>query len=227
MFKDILIAIPVFNEKKNIKKVLIEVQKKFKNIAVIDNCSTDGTNKIIQQFNVTNIKHDYNLGKSLSMKTALDYALIKKYKYIAYIDGDGQHNVDDLVKISSEIKDNRLDAVIGYRCQLNKLNLKKRIGTKVLEFFFYILFKKKIYDIQSGLRVLKVSILKKINIKSKGSRHYFADAEITCKLVKMNKKIKQIPIKTIRSESYKGMNIVQGIYLMFNLLFWRISSNWS
>ena len=99
MFKSVIVAIPVFNEEKNISKLLIKLRKKFKFIVVIDNCSTDKTFNIIKKFNIIKIKHIFNLGKSMSMKTALDYAILEQFKYIAYLDGDGQHKVEDLEKL--------------------------------------------------------------------------------------------------------------------------------
>ena len=101
------------------------------------------------------------------------------------------------------------------------LNTKKMIGTKILEKLFYILYKKKIFDIQSGLRVFDIKIKKKIYWQSSGIRHYFADAEITCNAVKNNCKIAQVPITTISSEKYKGMNLVQGLLLVIMIFIWR------
>ena len=51
--------------------------------------------------------------------------------------------------------------------------------------------------------------------------HYFADAEITCNAVKNKCVIEQIPIETLSSEKYKGMNILQGLYLILMILYWR------
>ena len=53
--------------------------KKFKNILVVDNNSEDLTNKKLENFPVFLIKHKYNLGKSGSMKTALEFAKIRKF----------------------------------------------------------------------------------------------------------------------------------------------------
>jgi glycosyltransferase involved in cell wall biosynthesis len=222
MFDDILVAVPAYNEEKNIVQTVSKIKEKFKYVIVIDNCSTDLTFEKIKNLQIYKTRHLYNLGKSLSMKTALKFAEKKKFNYIAYIDADGQHETGDLIKICKMIKNKNLDAVIGFRQDLVKLDLKKRIGTILLEKIFSILYNKSVYDIQSGLRVLKTKVAKKIDWKSKNLTHYFADAEITCKLVKNKYNFTQIPIKTIKSEEYKGMNILQGICLIFFLLYWRI-----
>ena len=222
MYKDILVAIFAYNEQDNISKVLKEVCKNFKNVLVIDNNSNDQTINKIKNFPIFLIKHKYNLGKSESMKTALEFSIIKKFKYLAFMDADGQHKGDDLINICNKIYNSKSQLIIGYRKNLVNLNLKKRIGTVILQFVFFLIYQKKIFDIQSGLRVFNTSITKKIYWYSTGINHYFADAEITCNAVKNKCKIDQIPIQTLSSKKYKGMNLIQGLYLILMILYWRI-----
>ena len=222
MYSDTLVAILAYNEQKKIAEVLAEVTKKFSNILVVDNNSEDQTINEAKKFKIFIVKHTYNLGKSESMKTALEFAKIKKFKFLAFMDADGQHKTDDLISICKKIREENNQLIIGYRENLRNLNLTKRIGTLILQKLFFILFKKKIYDIQSGLRVFDISIEKMIYWYSTGINHYFADAEITCNAVRNKCKIDQIPIKTLSSEKYKGMNIIQGLYLVLMILYWRI-----
>ena len=221
MQNNVLIVISTFNEAKNIAKVLEGVLKVSKNILVVDNNSSDKTLEIVKKYSVNYVKHKYNLGKSNSMKTGLDFSRINNYDYIAFMDGDNQHSTKDLLNICNKIVDSNFDLVIGYRKKLSNLNFSKKIGTLILRNLFYILFRKKILDIQSGLRVFKTRNYN-INWESSGLRHYFADAEITCSAIKNKCNIYQLPIETISSEKYKGMNIIQGIYLLIMLVIWRI-----
>jgi len=221
MYENILVAVCAYNEEKNISNVLKKLCKNFKNILVVDNNSQDSTFDKIKKFPVYLIKHQYNLGKSESMKTALEFAKIKKFEYLAFMDADGQHKTKDLKKICLKIIKSKSEIVIGYRKNLNRLNFKKKIGTVLLQKIFYFLYRKKILDIQSGLRVFKLSVHKKLYWYSRGLSHYFADAEITCNAIKNDCVLKQIPIQTVPSESYKGMNILQGLYLISIIIIWR------
>ena len=223
MYSDTLVAIFAYNEQKRISEVLADVTKKFSNVLLVDNNSEDQTIEEAKKFKIFLIKHSYNLGKSGSMKTALEFAKIKKFKFLAFMDADGQHRADDLIKICKKIHEEKNQLVIGYRENLKNLNLKKRMGTIILQKLFFFLYKKKVYDIQSGLRVFDTSIENMIYWYSTGINHYFADAEITCNAVRNMCKIDQIPIETFLSEKYKGMNIIQGLYLILMILYWRIT----
>ena len=216
-----LVVILAYNEQDRISSVIENVSSYFKNILVVDNNSEDLTVEKIKKFPVFLIKHKYNLGKSESMKTALEFAKMKNFKYLAFMDGDGQHKTKDLINICEKIFREKSELIIGYRKELKNLNIQKRIGTIILQNFFSILYKKKIYDIQSGLRVFDILIENKIYWKSTGIRHYFADAEITCNAVKNKCIIEQIPIETHSSEKYKGMNVLQGLYLILMIFLWR------
>ena len=221
MFDSVLVAVFTYNEENKISEVLEKMCKKFKNILVVDNNSQDNTLKMISNYPVKCIHHKYNLGKSNSMKTALDYARINNFEYLAFIDGDGQHSISDLEKICNKILEIKNGLVIGFREDLTNLNLKKRIGTKILNKIFILFYKKKISDIQCGLRVFNISE-KSIKWESSGLQHYFADAEITCNAIKNGCQISQIPIQTITSDKFKGMNILQGLYLLIMIIVWRV-----
>jgi|TARA_B110000238_G_C16091443_1_gene424009 glycosyltransferase involved in cell wall biosynthesis len=221
MSDDTLVVILTYNEQDKIINVLEEVSKSFKNVLVVDNNSEDLTVERVKKFPVFLVKHIYNLGKSDSMKTAMEFAKLQQFKYIAYIDGDGQHKSKDLINICKKIHNSKSQIVIGYRKELSNLNFQKKIGTIILQNLFAVIYKKKIYDIQSGLRVIDLSIESKIYWHSTGIMHYFADAEITCNAVKNKCVIEQIPIETLSSEKYKGMNILQGLYLILMILYWR------
>ncbi len=222
MYNDTLVAILAYNEEKNISNVLSDVCKEFNNVLVVDNNSDDLTVDQVKAYPVFLIKHLYNLGKSDSMKTALEFAKLKRFKYLAFMDGDGQHKAHDLKNICNKIHETDKQIVIGYRKDLNNLNFKKRVGTIILQKLFKILYKKNIFDIQSGLRIFEISIANKIYWHSSGINHYFADAEITCNAIKNKCIIDQIPIATFRSQDYKGMNIIQGLSLMLMIFIWRV-----
>ena len=57
MFDNFLIAIPAFNEEKNIEKLIINLIKKFNHVIVIDNCSSDKTYEIIKKFPITVVSY--------------------------------------------------------------------------------------------------------------------------------------------------------------------------
>ena len=219
----ITLVLPVFNEERNIKKVIASVKKIVNRIIVIDNNSSDNTMRLIKKLNKINLKHCYNLGKSNSLKTGCDLAVRLKTDVIAFMDSDGQHKGSDLQKLIETMKKEKVDSVIGYRDNF-KMPLTRGIGTFLIKILTNFLFNSSLKDIQSGMRIFKSKIYNKIRWTSTGSAHYFADAEISTKLIQKKIKFKEIPIQTIFLDKYKGMNIFQGIHLLFCLVLWRFNN---
>lgn len=219
----ITLVLPVYNEEKNIKKVIKSVKKIVNRIIIIDNNSSDYTFKIIQKINKLNLKHCFNLGKSNSLKTGCDLAIKLKTDVIAFMDSDGQHKSSDLKKLIKTIKLEKIDCVIGYRDNF-KMPILRGIGTQLIRILTNLLFNSEFKDIQSGMRIFKSKIYKSIKWTSTGSAHYFADAEISTKLIQKKIKFKQVPIETIYLNKYKGMNIFQGVHLLFCLVFWKFNN---
>ena len=101
----ISIVIPIFNEEKNILKLLKEINSlidiKYKyEIIIINDCSIDNSKDLL-----TNIKSDYNfvlinnkknMGQSFCISIGIKNA---KYDNIVTIDGDGQNHPKDINKI--------------------------------------------------------------------------------------------------------------------------------
>lgn len=84
------IIIPVYNEEKNIKKVIDNAKKKTKNIIIVIDGSTDRSLEIVKKQGVSLIVNRKNKGLVESLKKGFGYALRNGYDLIVKIDGDNQ-----------------------------------------------------------------------------------------------------------------------------------------
>lgn len=144
----VAIIIPSFNEEKNITKTLHNL-KKFPNIIVIDDGSTDKTNKKISKYsNVNIIKHKKNLGYEKSLESGFLKALELNMEAVITFDADGQHDYSKIDKIISLLED--FDLIIGTRKKNQRLS----------EYLFnlYINFRFGIKDLLCGLKGYKISL---------------------------------------------------------------------
>src|SRR5699024_8720753 len=116
----VLVIIPAYNEELNIENTInkiINYNKKYKNkvdYIIINDGSTDNTNKICEKnnYNVVNLIH--NLGIGGAVQTGYKYALDNKYDIAIQFDGDGQHDENYIDSLVNEII-NGNDFVIGSR----------------------------------------------------------------------------------------------------------------
>ena len=103
MNKGLAIGVLAYNEQKYLGNVLNDLVKLNKPIFIIDDYSTDDTNKIIQNFaknnNITQINNKKNLGAGLSTKILIQKVQTEGYNFMVKIDGDGQFSINDVRKI--------------------------------------------------------------------------------------------------------------------------------
>ena len=104
----------------------------------------------------TVLVHDRNRGKGRALKTAFEEYIrqgwYNDYCGVITADGDGQHTLADVVKIS-RVMELRPDALIlGERDLKNGVPVKSRIGNGASAFMYRVLFRTKLRDSQTGLR---------------------------------------------------------------------------
>jgi glycosyltransferase involved in cell wall biosynthesis len=92
----ILAVIPAFNEQKNISEVVLGTRKYISDVLVIDDASTDSTCDEAYKAGAVVIRHPYNLGPAVAYQTGYKYALSHGYSQVVQLDGDGQHDPDDI-----------------------------------------------------------------------------------------------------------------------------------
>jgi glycosyltransferase involved in cell wall biosynthesis len=105
-------AIPCYNTERTIAEVVTKARKYVDEVIVIDDGSTDLTAFMASVAGASVISHDKNLGKGAAMKTALSQA---HADIVVFIDGDGQHNPEDIPGLLKPIAQGSADYVIGSR----------------------------------------------------------------------------------------------------------------
>jgi glycosyltransferase involved in cell wall biosynthesis len=84
-------------------------------VIVVDDGSTDGTRLELEGLPVTLLVHRDNQGKAASLRTAFVHALAQEARCVITIDGDGQHDVDDIPGLLSAWHARPRSIVIGSR----------------------------------------------------------------------------------------------------------------
>ena len=103
MESDIIIIIPAYNEEKNITGVIRGIKSIVPDvdILVINDGGEDRTGKIVLELGERVVNLPYNMGYGAALQTGFKYALNRGYRYAVQIDADGQHEINDIPKLSS------------------------------------------------------------------------------------------------------------------------------
>jgi len=220
--------IPVFNEVKTIEKAINNIKSiKYskKEILVIDNGSTDGSQNIIKKIKgIKKILRKKNLGIG---KTHIDAFNKATGKYLFRYDSDLEYDHLKSIYILKYAEKNNLDMVFASRLKKSDNLIKKIIerpaymATCLCTFFINSLYKKKFNDI-IGTKLFKIKTIKKIPITCFNNGF---DFQHTSRIVKRRFRIGEVFIKyKPRKEGEKKIkfyHMVNAIYEIFKVKFFN------
>ncbi len=207
--KKIYIIIPVYNEAPVIQETVAEIQKAgYNNIIVVDDGSSDDSYYKLLEMDVTAFRLAINRGKGAAIKTGVEAAKILGADIVVTIDGDGQHNPEDIDSMLNLINQG-YDVVLGSRLKNPKgMPWYKIIANHLGNFFTLLIYGLWVTDSQSGFRAYSKKAIKLINTQTD---RYEYDSEVIREIKRHDLKYIEVPIE-VRYTDY-SMNKVnkQGI----------------
>lgn len=110
----VLLVVPAYNEEDNILNVSRAIEAKGYDYVVVNDGSRDGTLELCKQQGIPVLDLPQNLGIGGAVQAGHKYALLHGYDVDIQFDGDGQHDIDSVPNLLSEIECGA-DLVIGSR----------------------------------------------------------------------------------------------------------------
>jgi glycosyltransferase involved in cell wall biosynthesis len=186
------VIIPAYNEEISIGSMVIKTRKHADHVIVVDDGSVDNTAEIAQIAGAETIKHIKNKGKGEALKTGFLAASRNGTKVIVTIDGDGQHNPDDIPKMVEPITSGLADMVIGSRyLNGNNIPFYRRIGQRVLDIATNANCRASVTDTQSGFRAFAIHTVPIFGFKQNG---FSVESEMLAEASNAGLKIKEVDI---------------------------------
>jgi glycosyltransferase involved in cell wall biosynthesis len=194
--KKLSILIPAYNEERTISSILKLVKNVKlnydveKEIIVINDFSTDDTEKIVKSFikqnPETEIKyfvHERNQGKGAAIHTGIKNAT---GDYLIVQDADMEYDPNEYNVLLKPLEDGFADVVYGSRFKGSNphriLFFWHSIGNQILTLLSNMFTNLNLSDIETCYKIFRTKIIKEINLKEK---HFGFEPEITAKIAKI------------------------------------------
>ncbi len=157
MDKRVLIIIPAYNEEGCILQVVQELRTVCPeyDYVVVNDCSTDGTLRVLHENRLNHINLPCNLGIGGNVQTGYRYAVEQGYDVTVQMDGDGQHMPEFLPLLVEKVLRGECDMCIGSRFIEKRgfqTSFMRRFGINFLKTLLRLLCGVRVSDVTSGFR---------------------------------------------------------------------------
>lgn len=196
-----------------------------KDVIVVDDHSEDETAKLAFESGAIVIKHPMNLGQGAALQTGFNFALKEGADIVITFDADGQHRIEDALKMVEVIAADQADIVCGSRflgAKSFNMPLSKKIWLRLATIFVRITTGVKVTDAHNGLRALSKKALKLISIKQNRMSHA---SEIISNIRKHRLRYKEIPVTILYTEYAiaKGQKLKNSFNIVKELFIWSLN----
>ena len=218
------IVIPAYNEGAVIYDVVRACRAKYRNVIVVDDCSTDDTGARALAAGAAVIGHPLNLGQGAALQTGIKFALQNDAALIVTFDADGQHRIEDVDVLLRCLNDERADVALGSRF-LGSAEHMPWLRRKVLKLavrFTRLTTGLKLTDAHNGLRVFTRHAAARIRISQNRMAHA---SELLSQFRQLKLKVVEAPVTILYTEysMKKGQPLSNAINILADLFMARLS----
>ena len=211
-------CIPAYNEENTISD-LVKIAKKFVDkVVVCDDGSTDDTVNNAKLAGAEIISHKKNQGYGAAITTLFDYCRMQNADVMITLDGDGQHDPNQIPILLDTISQHSVDVVLGSRFLDNNTDTPgyRKRGIKIITSAANFGADFKVSDAQSGFRAYSKSAINAIHPTEQGMA---VSTEILLKISNKGLSLAEVPITTSYDGDTSEQNPVpHGISVLMNTI---------
>ncbi len=210
-------CIPAYNEENSIADVVTKSLSHVDRVIVCDDGSTDNTAKVAREAGATVITQT-NQGYGAAISSLFDYARKENAQIMVTLDGDGQHNPNQIPLLIDAILTHNVDVAIGSRFldDSTKASGYRKTGIKIITSASNYGTNFKVSDSQSGFRAYSKDAIDAIHPTEQGMA---VSTEILLKISNKGLSVAEVPITiSYEGDTSKQNSIQQGVSVLINTM---------
>jgi glycosyltransferase involved in cell wall biosynthesis len=219
------VVIPAHNEARTIRAVAKGALQHVSLVIVVDDASSDGTAEVLEGLPVLVLRNEGNCGKAGSLLRGAAAALERGASAIVTLDGDGQHDPEDLPAVLKAHRASPAGLVIGARLHhRDRIPPARYWANRVANFWISLACGYRIADTQSGFRVYPPRLLQTTNVRADRSRSFVFESEILIEAARCGIVASCVPISVVYSSRGRASYFrpVVDVARIVRMVAWRL-----
>ena len=212
----VILVIPAYNEEQNIKRVVDNLIRNYPELdyVVVNDGSTDGTERILRENGYNHISLPVNLGLAGAFQTGLRYAAENGYDCALQFDADGQHKPEYIQPMLDDLESGA-DIVIGSRfLTVKKPKSMRMLGSYLISWAIRLTTGQAICDPTSGMRMFNRRMVEEFAL----NLNYGPEPDTISYLIKNGAVVREIQVQMgerLTGTSY--LNFTRSIQYMLKM----------
>jgi glycosyltransferase involved in cell wall biosynthesis len=218
-----LAVVPAYNESATVARVVGAIRASVAelDVLVIDDGSTDDTMERARAAGAQVLRHPFNLGIGGAVQSGFVFALENGYDYMVQVDGDGQHDPGQIVRLrSAMLADPAIDMVCGSRFLTDDHKypapISRRTGIHLFAFLLSRFVGERVSDPTSGFRLYN---RRAIELFARDYPHDYPEVEAVLMLHHHRLRMREVPVRMFaRGGGVSSIGAGKSVYYMVKVL---------
>jgi glycosyltransferase involved in cell wall biosynthesis len=217
-----LAVVPAYNEQATVSGVVRSLRAKAPqlDVVVIDDGSTDATALQAEDAGARVLRMPFNVGIGGAVQAGFKYAYEQGYAYMVQVDGDGQHDPEEIATLFSALSEpGHADMICGSRFASKTgyiAPISRRAGIHLFAFLLSGLLRQPVTDPTSGFRLYN---RRAIALFARDYPHDYPEVEAVLMLHHHRLTMREVPVRMFqRGGGVSSISSGKSFYYMVKVL---------
>ena len=223
------LIIPIYNERlhlkdflKNIDALKLDCEKE---LVIVDDCSTDGSNQIVAEHDFKSeyqfLRLEQNQGKGAALRVGIAAAT---GDIIGIQDADFEYSTSDIPAVLGPILEGKADVVYGSRFKKSAIQVHRTyhyLINRFLTILSNLLSGLYLTDMETCYKFFRSEIIKNIELES---NRFGFEPEVTAKIARLCVRVAEVPISYFPRNYLEGKKITwkDGVAALRHIFYYNL-----
>lgn len=213
----VVAIIPAYNEARTIGSVVLQTCRHANTVIVVDDGSSDATAEIAAAAGALVVRHGVNRGKGAALNTGFCKARELDPLAIVMLDGDGQHQPEEVPQVLAPILEGQADMVVGSRYLEKECGVPRHriLGHWAFTSLTNLASGLRVSDSQSGFRAFSPRAVECVSFSSNG---FSVESEMQFLAHEHGLRLAEVPITADYVDKPKRPVVAHGLMVLNGVL---------